>query len=80
METSLELYLGNELLFSSRGRWLHPLFELEEFLKGNNYDPRSLLLKDKIICKAAALLIVRLGIVQVRAGILSKSGKEALER
>jgi hypothetical protein len=39
----------------------------------------TLALRDKIIGKAAALLIVRLGIRTVHAGILSEPGKAALE-
>ena len=32
MPPSLELYLGSRMVFSSTGKWLHPLFELEDFL------------------------------------------------
>ena len=66
-------------VFSSTGKWLHPLFELEEFLDTSSYRPESLRLEDKIVGKAAALLLVRLGIRQVKAGVLSKLGRKVLE-
>ena len=79
-EVTLRAYLGEQEIFSSTGKWLYPLFELEEFLRTSSYPPQSLRLEDKIVGKAAALLFVRLGIRQVKAGVLSKLGREVLER
>ena len=79
-EVTLRAYLGEQEIFSSTGKWLYPLFELEEFLRTSSYPPQSLRLEDKIAGKAAALLFVRLGIRQVKAGVLSKLGREVLER
>jgi zinc transport system ATP-binding protein len=76
---SLELFSDSRLVFSSAGKWLHPLFELEGFLAESGLDPASLSLRDKVVGKAAALLIVRLGIRRVRAGVLSRLGMEVLE-
>jgi hypothetical protein len=79
-EVTLRAYYEEREIFSSTGKWLYPLFELEEFLGTSSYRPESLRLEDKIVGKAAALLLVRLGIRQVKAGVLSKLGREVLER
>lgn len=67
-------------LFTSTAKWLHPLFELENYFADHPISPESLVLQDKIIGKAAALLIHRLGFRTVKAGILSKLGESVLQR
>jgi zinc transport system ATP-binding protein len=79
-DVTLRAYHEELEVFSSTAKWLHPLFELEEFLNTSSYRPESLRLEDKIVGKAAALMFVRLGIRQVKAGVLSKLGREVLER
>ncbi len=76
---TLIVYSKGEVIFSSKGRWLHPLFELEDFLARRDHDPAVLTLEDKIIGKAAALLIARLGIRSVRARLLSRLGQGVLD-
>jgi len=78
-EHTLEVFLGEVLVFFSDGKWLYPLFELEDFLATTDHEPGALTVRDKIVGRAAALLLIRLGIREVRAGIMSKPGKEALE-
>jgi zinc transport system ATP-binding protein len=79
MPPSLELFSDSLRVFSSAGKWLHPLFELEDFLAGSSLARDTLSLRDRIVGKAAALLIARLGIRRVHAKILSELGKEVLE-
>jgi hypothetical protein len=79
MEHTLEVYSGGELVFHSNGKWLYPLFELEEFLATTDYEPSQLVLKDKIVGRAAALLEIRLGVGTVKAGILSRLARQSLE-
>ena len=79
MEHTLEVFLEDQLIFYSDGKWLHPLFELEKFLKLKNYDPGFLILKDKIVGRAAALLQLYLGIKSVRAGMMSELAKELFD-
>ena len=67
-------------LFTSHGKWLYPLFELEEYLANHAIEPAKLLLLDKIIGKAAALLILRMGFHTVKAGVLSRLGEAVLQR
>lgn len=80
MQHTLEAYSGNKLIFFSDGKWLHPLFELETFLKKSPVDPQNLLLKDKIIGRAAALIIIYFGIKNIHAEILSEFGKDSLDK
>ena len=79
MKHSLEVFFQEELIFHSDGKWLHPLFELEKFLKQKNYDPELLIIKDKIVGRAAALLQLNLGIKSVKAGMMSKLAKELFD-
>jgi hypothetical protein len=67
-------------IFTSHGTWLYPLFELEAYLADHTFQPDTLILQDKIIGKAAALLIHRLGFRIVEAGILSRLGEAVLQR
>ena len=67
-------------IFTSFGKWLYPLFELEDYLAECSFQPENLILQDKIIGKAAALLIHRLGFRTVKAGILSRLGEAVLQR
>ena len=67
-------------IFTSHGNWLYPLVELEAYLAEHPIQPENLILQDKIIGKAAALLIHRLGFRTVKAGILSRLGEAVLLR
>ena len=79
-EPTLTLLYKGSPIFTSHGKWLHPLFELEEYLAEYPIQPENLLLQDKIIGKAAALLIHRLGFRTVKTGILSRLGEAVLLR
>src|SRR5947199_8771695 len=67
-------------IFTSHSKWLHPLFELEAYLAEHAFEPAQLLLQDKIIGKAVALLIHRLKFRTVQAGVLSRLGGAVLQR
>jgi len=77
---SLELNFKEKTIFSSNGKWLYPLFDLEIFLNNENYNPSHLTLYDKIIGKASALMIIRLGIKNVQGGIVSKPAEAAFKK
>ena len=79
-EVTLRAFQGQQQVFSSVGKWLHPLFELEEFLAASSCAPESLRVEDKIVGKAAAMLLVRLGVRHITAGVLSELGRAVLER
>lgn len=70
---SLSAPSGAEPVFESAGKWLHPLFELKEFLEQNpQIDPQDLILRDRIIGRAAAFLILQMGIPRAGAEIVSR--------
>lgn len=77
---TLTVYYQNKTVFSSNGKWLYPLFELEDFLEAHPYNPALLSVYDKIVGKAAAFLIVKLGIKKMKAGILSELADEVLKQ
>jgi len=78
--TTLTVFCNGTPIFTSYGKWLYPLFELEAYLADHAVQPENLILQDKIIGKAAALLIHRLGFRIVKAGILSRLGEAVLQR
>ena len=80
MEASLELRVGGEVVFTSSGKWLHPLFELSEFVGRSGIDAAGGELRDKVVGRGSAFLIVRLGIRRVHAVLLSRLGKDVLDR
>jgi len=79
-EPTLTVFHDGTSIFTSYGKWLHPLFELEDYLADHPISPESLVLRDKIIGKAAASLIHRLRFRIVKVGILSKLGEAVLQR
>jgi zinc transport system ATP-binding protein len=79
MEASLELRVGGEVVFTSSGKWLHPLFELSEFVGRSGIDAAAGKVRDKVVGRGSAFLIVRLGIRRVHAGLLSRLGLGVLE-
>jgi hypothetical protein len=79
-EPTLIVFRNGTPIFTSYGKWLYPLFELEDYLANRAIEPAQLLLQDKIIGKAAALLILRMGFHTVKAGVLSRLGEAVLQR
>jgi zinc transport system ATP-binding protein len=79
-EPTLTVFHDATPIFTSHRKWLHPLFELEDYLTEHPVQPETLILQDKIIGKAAALLIHRLGFRIVKVSILSKLGEAVLQR
>src|ERR1043166_3120815 len=77
---TLIVFCNGTLIFTSYGTWLYPLFELEAYLADHSIEPAQLTLQDKIIGKAAALLIHRLGFRTIKAGVLSRLGEAVLQR
>ena len=59
---SLQVFNRDSLLFESSGKWLHTLFDLEEFLKDYDGERDMLCSHDCAVGKAATVLTFRLGI------------------
>lgn len=68
---TLAVWHEGTLLWSSKGRWLHPLFELEQYLLSFAGNRDELILHDTIQGRAAAALCVYLGIKHVRVDLIS---------
>ncbi len=71
-------YMDREI-FSNDGKWLHPLFALEDFLKTGSYPVNKLQLIDKIIGRGAAVLIAKMEIKNIHGKLLSKKAIPILE-
>jgi hypothetical protein len=71
---SLQVILNENIVFESFGKWLYPLFDLEDYLRGHPLEMSQVEIRDKVIGKAAALLIVRLGTGQVYGETMSELG------
>lgn len=69
---TLEVYSSSGLIFSSTSKWLHPLFELEDFLKSIPYSGNILSVHDSAIGKAGAVLLIRMGIKKIYGNIVSR--------
>lgn len=80
MPHSLEVFHRGQLVFSSDGSWLHPLFELEQVIRTRRIAPEELEVRDKIVGAASAFLIISMGIRTLHAGILSRRAEEVLNR
>jgi zinc transport system ATP-binding protein len=77
---SLEFFVDGKALFESTGKWLHPLFELEQFLRERKIGVQGAEIHDKVVGRGSAFLIVRLGIRRAHAGMLSRLGQDVLDR
>ncbi|MBI9095753.1 MAG: DUF1893 domain-containing protein [Sphaerochaeta sp.] len=69
---TLCVYSNDTLIFSDGGRWLTPLFTLETFLQTYEGDRNNLAAHDTAAGKAAAILMVRLGIKRVHINLMSE--------
>ncbi|HAH63858.1 MAG TPA: DUF1893 domain-containing protein [Treponema sp.] len=69
---TLRVFSGAELIFSSAGKWLMPLFELEDFMQTYRGPRENLSAHDTAVGKAAAVIMVRLGITRIHANLASE--------
>lgn len=79
-EDTLRAFNKGELIFTSNGKWLYPLFELEKHLQAHKFAGEDLYVEDDIVGKASALLICRMGIRKVLAGILSRPAESVFQK
>ena len=76
---SLQVNFQDKIIFSSCGKWLYPLFDLEDYLTEHPLDMSQVEIRDKVIGKAAALLILRLGTGRVYGETMSDLGITVFE-
>ena len=69
---TLIVYKEQDIVFQSDGKWLYPLFSLEVFIQDHPIDMNSVCIHDKVVGKAAAMLIARLQPKRVHGVIMSE--------
>ena len=77
---TLRLWAGAEVLFTSEKHWLHPLFDLEAWFAQSGRDPAGTRLVDRVTGRAAAFLMVRLGLPELHTRVLSRRALPVLDR
>jgi zinc transport system ATP-binding protein len=77
---SLIVFVDGLVVFQSYGNWLHPLFEVEEYMIKHPIDMKRAYLHDKVVGKAAALLMIRLGVSNVHGDLMSELAINAFKR
>ncbi len=76
---SLQVTRKGEVLYEATGKWLFPLFDLEDRQKENPIDLKTATVRDKVIGKAAALLMLRLGVVRAHGDVMSELALRVFE-
>lgn len=74
------LDIDQHVLFSSSGKWLHPLLEAEQFILREGLQPEHLILHDRIAGRAAAALAVHIGFSVVKAEMMSTLAEAVYKR
>jgi hypothetical protein len=59
------------VLFSSSGKWLHPLLDVQRFVEEERLPADELILHDRIAGRAAAALAVHIGFKIVKLSLMS---------
>jgi len=75
-ENNLMVFRGDELVFSSSGRGIAPLIEAIDTIGRENLIGVATV--DRVVGKAAALLNLYMGAVEVHAGVISSGAKALL--
>ncbi|MDR1096871.1 MAG: DUF1893 domain-containing protein [Tannerella sp.] len=79
MEHSLIISYQDNVIFTSDSHWLHPLFELNDFLQKEPFPVKELFLRDKIAGKAAACMMAWLGIAKCHIELVSERAVSVFE-
>ncbi|QRN84539.1 DUF1893 domain-containing protein (plasmid) [Chloroflexota bacterium] len=77
---SMQVLLDDQVLFTSTGKWLYPLFDLEDYLQEHPGLLKNATVWDKVIGKAAALLILRMGGNRIHGVLMSELAAKTLEK
>jgi zinc transport system ATP-binding protein len=80
VEHSLIVSYRNNTVFTSDSHWLHPLFELHDFLQKERLSAAELFLRDKIAGRAAACMIAYLGITKCHIELVSRRALPVFEK
>lgn len=77
--TSLLVIRDDEIIFQSDGKWLYPLFDLEDYLNNTQHNLEKTIVWDKVIGKASALLLLYLKAERVHGELISDLAFEVFE-
>ena len=77
---TLQVIQDGKVLFQSEKRWLLPLFDLEDYITRHPVEMPLVEVHDKVIGKAAALLIVRIGAGSAHADVISKLARAVFDQ
>ena len=69
---SLQVFLEGQVIFQSSGTWLYPLFDLEDYLRDHPQETAKIFISDKVVGKAAALMMIRLAVGRVHGELMSE--------
>lgn len=75
---TLEVFNSDVMIFHNSGKWLHPLFAFEDFLIKNPQPLHILSVHDTAIGKAAAVLLIHLGVKNIHGNIVSSLAVECI--
>lgn len=76
----LKIFDGDIQIFSSQSKWLHPIFEFENFLASYTGPRNKFRAWDSAIGKAAALLLIRLGVKELHGELVSELAVKYVEQ
>lgn len=77
---SLIVYLDQRIVFQSHDNWLYPLFALEDFLVDQPINMGQAVVHDKVVGKAAAMLMARLKTGRVHGELMSVLASKFLKQ
>lgn len=75
---SLQVIVNKEVVFQSYGKWLYPIFDLEDYLEHSPIKMADATVHDKVIGKAAALLLIRLNPKNIHGELMSELAIDVL--
>lgn len=76
---NLTVLNNSKIVFTSNKSWLHPLFDLMDFLTPGNIPAEKLFVQDKLIGRGAAVLLAKMGITRCHGKIISKRALPVLD-
>ncbi|AHE62750.1 DUF1893 domain-containing protein [Borrelia parkeri] len=79
LNPTLKLFKEHRILYSNMERGLKPLLEVDNFINKYIQNKEGLEIYDKVVGKAAAVIIYNIGLHNVQAGVISQPAKDFLE-
>ncbi|AAC66810.1 DUF1893 domain-containing protein [Borreliella burgdorferi] len=79
LNPTLRLFKDHKILYSNMERGLKPLLEVDNFINKYIQNKEGLEIYDKVVGKAAAVIIYNIGLQNVQAGVVSQPAKDFLE-